>query len=82
MSAGRIWNPSAFRPSPSPCLGTEFTCALCGARFTHGGETCGACPLAAGCDLVRCPACGYQFPRRSSLVDAWRRLSARFRRSH
>lgn len=80
MSGGRLFDPQAFRPATRVPAGTEFTCALCGARFTHGGETCGACPLASGCDLVRCPACGYQFPRRSSLVDAWRRLSARWRR--
>lgn len=52
---------------------TVFTCALCGARFTHGGLACGACPLAWGCDLVRCPHCGYQFPRSSRLVDWFRR---------
>ena len=57
--------------------GTVFTCALCGARFTHGGRVCGSCVLSAGCALVKCPACGYQFPRSSSLVDWlagwWRR---------
>jgi hypothetical protein len=75
-----MWNASAFRRSGTCPVGTEFTCALCGARFTHGEEVCGTCPLAAGCDLVRCPACGYQFPRRSALADAWKRLAARWRR--
>ena len=49
--------------------GTVFTCALCQARFTHGDRVCGACPLHAGCELVRCPNCGYQFPRSSRLVE-------------
>jgi hypothetical protein len=49
---------------------TVFTCPLCGARFTHGGQVCGGCPLAAGCDVVRCPHCSYQYPR-SSWVASW-----------
>ena len=48
---------------------TEFSCALCGARFTHGTLVCGSCPLNAGCEVVKCPACGYQSPRRSRIVD-------------
>lgn len=55
---------------------TERTlhCGLCGHAFVHGGEVCGSCPVAAGCDLVRCPRCGYQFPRTSRLVDWLTRL--------
>jgi len=48
---------------------TVFHCGLCGARFTHGDQACGACPMSSACDLVRCPRCGYQFPRRSRVVD-------------
>jgi predicted amidophosphoribosyltransferase len=48
---------------------TEFTCALCGAHFTHGALVCVSCPLNFGCDVVKCPACGYQSPRRSRIVD-------------
>jgi hypothetical protein len=48
---------------------TKFTCALCGARFTHGTLVCVSCPLNAGCEVVKCPACGYQSPRRSRIVD-------------
>ena len=54
-----------------------FTCALCGDRFTHGQQVCGTCPLSSGCDLVRCPNCGYQFPRSSRTVDWLRRLLGR-----
>lgn len=60
--------------------GTRFECGLCGTSFTHGGQVCGACPLNAGCDLVKCPNCGYQFPRSSRIVEwgrrIWRRLAA------
>ena len=57
-------------------LGEPFTCALCGASFVHAGRTCASCPLAAGCDVVACPRCGYQFPRTSRLVE-WARALAR-----
>ena len=54
--------------------GTEFSCSLCGARFTHGTLVCGGCPLNAGCEVVKCPSCGFQSPRRSRIVDLAQRL--------
>ena len=53
---------------------TEFVCSLCGARFTHGTLVCVSCPLNAGCEVVKCPSCGYQSPRRSRIVDLVRRV--------
>ena len=53
---------------------TEFLCPLCGARFSHGTLVCGSCPLNAGCEIVKCPSCGYQYPRRSRLVEWAKRL--------
>lgn len=53
---------------------TAFACSLCGARFTHGTLVCRSCPLNAGCEVVKCPSCGYQFPRRSRIVDFARRV--------
>jgi hypothetical protein len=47
---------------------TSFSCPLCGGRFSHGTLVCQSCPLNAGCEIVKCPSCGYQFPRRSRLV--------------
>jgi len=69
----------AFVAAPDGrATGTTFECGLCGTAFTHGGRVCGACPLNAGCDLVRCPNCGYQFPRSSRLADWGRRLWRRW----
>lgn len=63
-----------FTAVDRPDGGTQFQCALCGTRFTHGGRVCGSCPLGAACDLVSCPHCGYGFPRKSRVVDWARRL--------
>lgn len=69
-----------FEPLPAhPTEATAFTCSLCGARFTHGEQVCGACPMSTKCDLVKCPNCGFQFPRESRIVAFARRLFARRR---
>lgn len=55
-------------------------CPLCGYGFepdemVEGG--CRTCPIkGSGCGLVRCPACGYEWPdeRRSRLVGLLGRL--------
>ena len=52
---------------------TAFECPLCGGRFSHGTLVCGACPQNAGCEVIKCPSCGYQFPRRSRIVDIVKR---------
>lgn len=57
-----------FEPAEEGGAGTVFQCGLCGARFTHGGQVCGGCPLRAACNVVQCPNCGYQFPRSSHIV--------------
>ena len=69
--------PLSFEPATDEA--TAFACALCGLRFTHGGQVCASCPITHGCDdLVRCPRCGYQFPRGSRTLAwvqrLWRRL--------
>lgn len=69
-----------FRPLVSEPAGTAFVCPLCGGRFEHGGRACGSCPMSTGCDLVKCPHCGFQYPRSSRLVTWLRRLAARIRR--
>lgn len=74
---GHEVRPLAFVPADD--IETAFACALCGLRFTHGGQVCASCPITRGCeDLVRCPRCGYQFPRGSRTLAwaarLWRRL--------
>ncbi len=53
--------------TPPPAV---FACGLCGYSFTHGDQACSSCALGAACSLVKCPRCGYQFPRESRL-EAW-----------
>ena len=63
-----------FEPAAGADAGTTFACGLCGLRFTHGGKVCTSCVLSGGCDLVKCPRCGFQFPRESRVVALVRRL--------
>jgi len=70
--------PLSFEPATDEA--TAFACALCGLRFTHGGQVCASCPITHGCDeLVRCPRCGYQFPRGSRTLAWLQRLWVRWR---
>jgi Fe2+ transport system protein FeoA len=70
--------PLSFEPATDE--ETAFACALCGLRFTHGGQVCASCPITHGCDeLVRCPRCGYQFPRGSRTLAWLARLWDRWR---
>lgn len=48
---------------------SECCCGFCGRRFApdEGQPTCASCPLKGGCQLVRCPHCGYENP----LTPAW-----------
>jgi Fe2+ transport system protein FeoA len=68
-------DPRLLSFAPAPDVETAFACALCGLRFTHGGQVCASCPITRGCEeLVRCPRCGYQFPRGSrtvALLQGW-----------
>ncbi|HET6350311.1 MAG TPA: FeoA family protein [Candidatus Krumholzibacteria bacterium] len=39
-------------------------CSLCGFEFDPQGDNCHTgCVLARHCNLVKCPSCGYEFPR-------------------
>ena len=74
--------PFVARPADrgEPGIATSFQCPLCGGRFTHGTLVCTSCPLNVGCEIVKCPSCGYQFPRRSRLVEWARRWMPRAER--
>ncbi len=60
-------------------------CPLCGLRFDAEGQGCRpSCPMAKGCSVVCCPACGYSFPQESGVAGGLRRLLDRIkeRRAH
>jgi rubredoxin len=49
----------------------EITCSMCGHTFNpQGHTTCSACPVKKGCQLVCCPACGFETidPQQSTLA--------------
>lgn len=46
-------------------------CSMCGFRFDPDQqEVCQSCPLQRGCQLIRCPQCGFEMtdPERSKLA--------------
>lgn len=71
--------PFEFRPATPGTTASVFECGLCGFAFTHGEQACGSCLLGNGCLLVRCPRCGFQFPRESRTASGLRRLLDRLR---
>jgi hypothetical protein len=56
-------------------------CPLCGADFDASGQGCRpSCPMATGCRVVCCPACGYSFPQEGAGLAG--RLQRFFQRRH
>jgi hypothetical protein len=53
-------------------------CGFCGYEFDPSAaqSSCGACPMAGGCHLIRCPRCGYEMPPESRLVGWLRKVRA------
>ena len=54
-------------------------CGFCGHDFDPQAAepACRSCPLARGCQLVRCPRCGYEMPPEAKLVRWVRKLRQR-----
>ena len=49
-----------------------YECPLCNTDFE--GATChSSCPMSNGCDMVRCPRCGYEFVESGRVLDMLRR---------
>lgn len=65
----------------TPTLPAEWiTCTMCGQAFDPAqAVACQGCPLQRGCQLVRCPACGFEAvdPRRSALARLAQTIFAR-----
>jgi len=57
-------------------MNDRITCIMCGHTFDpQAHAACKSCPLHSGCQLVCCPACGYQLinPQRSGLARLFMR---------
>jgi len=53
-------------------------CPMCGYKFemTEAKRSCRGCPLAASCNLARCPRCSYEVfpePQLFETIRTWRR---------
>lgn len=52
----------------------ERTCPLCSLTFGDDGENChSSCPMSAGCGMIKCPRCNYEFVEDSAVVNLFRR---------
>ena len=54
-------------------------CSFCGHEFetSEAQSSCGACSMAGGCHLIRCPRCGYEMPPEAKLIGWLRKARAR-----
>jgi len=43
-------------------------CPLCGKETENERMACAGCPMSSGCGLLKCPNCGYEFPKESKIV--------------
>ena len=49
-----------------------YECPLCGTDFERA-DCRSSCPMSHGCEMVRCPRCGYEFVESGKLADMLRR---------
>lgn len=51
-------------------------CALCGFEFeeSEAARGCSGCASMGGCGLIRCPNCGYEWPKEPAWVTKLMRL--------
>lgn len=65
---------------PNAVVAREERCPLCGTTFDAGGQGCRpSCPMAKGCAVVCCPACGYSFPQEVGLAGKLRSFLDRWK---
>jgi hypothetical protein len=54
-------------------------CPFCERKFEEeqARKGCTVCPLTKGCQMLRCPHCGYEMPREPDWIKrlkSWRRM--------
>ncbi len=51
-------------------------CSLCGYQFNEDESvmSCGGCSFVKGCNMVRCPNCGFEVPAESKVVKILKKL--------
>jgi rubredoxin len=54
----------------------NYECSLCGLEF-DGASCHGSCPMSRGCEMVRCPRCGYEFVQDGFVAGLFRKLLKR-----
>ncbi len=56
------------------------SCPFCGLEYNEeeSVSACRQCPMSGGCDMLRCPRCGYEVPRRSRLLAAIESIGRKF----
>ncbi len=58
----------------------NYHCPLCSLEFEN--ESCHAgCPMSSGCNMVRCPKCGYEFVEDGTVVELIRRFLPNWRKN-
>lgn len=56
-----------------PMNDAAHECPLCNFHFV-GADCHGSCPMAAGCAMIRCPRCAYEFVEDGVVARFIRRL--------
>ncbi|MBN2544263.1 MAG: hypothetical protein JXB50_00610 [Spirochaetes bacterium] len=51
-------------------------CSLCGYEFdiSESSSACSSCPMNKSCTLLRCPNCGYEFPKEPEWLEKLTKL--------
>ncbi|MEK7375740.1 MAG: hypothetical protein AABZ57_01035 [Candidatus Margulisiibacteriota bacterium] len=55
-------------------------CPLCGKEVKDDQLACAGCPMNSGCNLLKCPNCGFEFPKESRIVKYFTELFGKRRK--
>lgn len=53
--------------------GSVYICPLCRNKFA-GADCHGSCGMSAGCNMVRCPNCSYEFVEEGTIANLLRKV--------